>query len=67
MRDKHFVDRNRKICTYEQKFCYDENRANMILLMNSLSNDNEHRKECRKYFCKKCNYFHLTSKPNKVN
>lgn len=48
-----------KICTFENKRCFDEIKANLILALAKVSK-NHKRQEKRKYYCKHCRYWHLT-------
>ena len=60
MAKKHFNNQCLKICTVENKRCFDEIKADLILALSRVSK-NDKRQEKRKYYCKHCRYFHLTS------
>lgn len=57
---KYFNNHKMKICTKENKRCFEEGKANLILALSQSSTDNK-RQEQRKYYCPACRYWHLTS------
>lgn len=54
-----------RICEVEHKICYSARRAGEILNSNKrhIRSQRKHDKPIRKYFCKHCKMYHLTSTP----
>ena len=48
-------------CEIEDKICYTEREANEALNGAKSHNNRSKKIPVRKYFCKECGYFHLTS------